>query len=851
MPETSFGNLISTLPQEDKACCRKLENLRKKLINNEYAVVFNEICLRENLLPRYTDVRLYDEAVRNNATTLEYRRALVVDELERKISTVNHLRQQVNDQVASWNGRDIDDQTKARINAMLESILSTHKDAVERKGNRKLAAMNGGQIKVPQPTSGYVNLADVDLDYDQKELLGMGLNCHVLSKPKPHQKRVEVEVLIENILSLANDGKVNVSQHLQPELVAESRKQRGSFASKMLQKRHIEAANRLRDNPDVTIRRADKASVFVLVPTSEYLEKVDAILGDRTKFQPLQRNPIPDIITRINATIDAINAVNGGTKFSKLSGEYRPGYCYGNVKTHKPNNPLRPIISQIPTPTYVLAKKLNGLLTPFVPNRYSLASSKEFLDLVKDAPSSGIIASLDVESLFTNVPVDRTIDFICNKVYRSRPTPGLDIPEVHLRTLLEACTKQAPFRCPRGKLYLQTDGVAMGSPLGVLFANFFMGTIEELVFSATNKPDIYCRYIDDIFVKIKSVTELDTLREKLMEVSGLNFTVERSDEGSLPFLDVLLKQNNSSFSSSVFIKATNPGLCMNGESECPQRYKDATIGAFFRRALTHCSTWQETQKEIDRVQQLLVNNGYSNREVQAKLRRIIDGWYQGLPPASPTEEGTTHKIFYKSHMSTKYKEDERAIKDIIRRNVTPRESNDKLSIIIYYRSKKTSSLLMKNDTAPRPVGVRRSHVVYKFTCPEEDCTPLASYVGMTTTTLSRRLTLHLQQGGPKEHLQTIHGRSLDRETIVNQTEIIAAEKDPRRLAILEAVIIKEMHPSINRQVEDFATLPSMRPLSHRLQQRPPTTQPQPIAGPPPPATLRRSTRLLVRTAQHT
>ena len=564
MPETSFGNLISTLPQEDKACCRKLENLRKKLINNEYAVVFNEICLRENLLPRYTDVRLYDEAVRNNATTLEYRRALVVDELERKISTVNHLRQQVNDQVASWNGRDIDDQTKARINAMLESILSTHKDAVERKGNRKLAAMNGGQIKVPQPTSGYVNLADVDLDYDQKELLGMGLNCHVLSKPKPHQKRVEVEVLIENILSLANDGKVNVSQHLQPELVAESRKQRGSFASKMLQKRHIEAANRLRDNPDVTIRRADKASVFVLVPTSEYLEKVDAILGDRTKFQPLQRNPIPDIITRINATIDAINAVNGGTKFSKLSGEYRPGYCYGNVKTHKPNNPLRPIISQIPTPTYVLAKKLNGLLTPFVPNRYSLASSKEFLDLVKDAPSSGIIASLDVESLFTNVPVDRTIDFICNKVYRSRPTPGLDIPEVHLRTLLEACTKQAPFRCPRGKLYLQTDGVAMGSPLGVLFANFFMGTIEELVFSATNKPDIYCRYIDDIFVKIKSVTELDTLREKLMEVSGLNFTVERSDEGSLPFLDVLLKQNNSSFSSSVFIKATNPGLCMNG-----------------------------------------------------------------------------------------------------------------------------------------------------------------------------------------------------------------------------------------------------------------------------------------------
>ena len=136
---------------------------------------------------------------------------------------------------------------------------------------------------------------------------------------------------------------------------------------------------------------------------------------------------------------------------------------------------------------------------------------------------------------------------------------------------------------------------------------------------------------------------------------------------------------------------------MNGESECPQRYKDATISAFFRRALTHCSTWQETQKEIDRVQQLLVNNGYSNSEVQAKLRRIIDAWYKGPPPPT-THEGTNHKIFYKSHMTSKYKEDERAIKHIIHRNVTPIEADDKLSIVIYYRSKKTSSLLMKNDT---------------------------------------------------------------------------------------------------------------------------------------------------------
>ena len=43
----------------------------------------------------------------------------------------------------------------------------------------------------------------------------------------------------------------------------------------------------------------------------------------------------------------------------------------------------------------------------------------------------------------------------------------------------------------------------MGSPLGGLFANFFMGSVEELVFGESNRPEIYCRYIDDILVKVK------------------------------------------------------------------------------------------------------------------------------------------------------------------------------------------------------------------------------------------------------------------------------------------------------------------------------------------------------------
>ncbi|KAG0718572.1 hypothetical protein GWK47_052180 [Chionoecetes opilio] len=109
---------------------------------------------------------------------------------------------------------------------------------------------------------------------------------------------------------------------------------------------------------------------------------------------------------------------------------------------------------------------------------YSLSSASDFLEILRDAPPApnDIIASLDVESLFTNAPVDKTIDFILDRIYRSEDTKPLDIPEIALKTMLHLCTKEAPFLCPSGLMYQQIDGIAMDSPLGVLFTNFYMGT---------------------------------------------------------------------------------------------------------------------------------------------------------------------------------------------------------------------------------------------------------------------------------------------------------------------------------------------------------------------------------------
>ena len=149
------------------------------------------------------------------------------------------------------------------------------------------------------------------------------------------------------------------------------------------------------------------------------------------------------------------------------------------------------------TPTYRPAKQLDKLIKKYLPQGKMLKSSTEFVELLHGKQYSGNLFSLDVESLFTNVPVHRTINIILDRVYH-HPTISAPVIQKHtLRDLLLICTTEVPFKDMDGKMYIQCDGVSMGSPLGPTFANFFMAEVENRALSNI-RVSLYCRYIDDI-----------------------------------------------------------------------------------------------------------------------------------------------------------------------------------------------------------------------------------------------------------------------------------------------------------------------------------------------------------------
>ena len=62
---------------------------------------------------------------------------------------------------------------------------------------------------------------------------------------------------------------------------------------------------------------------------------------------------------------------------------------------------------------------------------------------------------MDVQTLFTNVPVQDTINIICKNAYSHPTVLPPPINEATLRKLLIACTTECPFTQIDGKIYMQ------------------------------------------------------------------------------------------------------------------------------------------------------------------------------------------------------------------------------------------------------------------------------------------------------------------------------------------------------------------------------------------------------------
>ena len=179
---------------------------------------------------------------------------------------------------------------------------------------------------------------------------------------------------------------------------------------------------------------------------------------------------------------------------------------------------LRPIVSSIGTFNYNLACFLCNLFSPLAPNGYSCKDTF-FVSQTKNANlSRKFLVSYDVRSLFTNIPIEKTIDIAINLILNHNP--NRNITKKELKKLLLSATSQTHFIF-NSKFYNQIYGVAMGSPLAPVFANIFVGFYESKGLNEYNlhKPKFYLRVVSTTFLLVCFVSPKESTCETRKSVS--------------------------------------------------------------------------------------------------------------------------------------------------------------------------------------------------------------------------------------------------------------------------------------------------------------------------------------------
>ena len=132
----------------------------------------------------------------------------------------------------------------------------------------------------------------------------------------------------------------------------------------------------------------------------------------------------------------------------------------------------------INAPEYQLAKFMDRLIKPYIPNEYMSDSTQDFLQKITEftPPKDHVTGRFDVISLFTNVPLAETMELIASYVYtKDNPSFPPFNKDIFVKTMFKATQGLFLYK---HELYEQINGVTIGSPLGHTPANFFMADLN-------------------------------------------------------------------------------------------------------------------------------------------------------------------------------------------------------------------------------------------------------------------------------------------------------------------------------------------------------------------------------------
>ena len=238
-------------------------------------------------------------------------------------------------------------------------------------------------------------------------------------------------------------------------------------------------------NKGLISQRADKDNTVVILNKKDYISKMTLILADTPKCKKIQIDDskvLNHLIHMENKFVELLKRLKEKQETSdKVYNELyptdsQPGILYSLCEIRRSIVDVVPcfcsILSAIGTPTYKLLQFLMPLKEPLMYKQFTIKNLFLFCEELKHLYANLIMASFDVESLFTNIPLQEPFYLCVQKLFEDKNYIN-DLSKDSFREMITATMATLSYLFDNN-YYKQHDGVTMGFLLGPIFANIFL-----------------------------------------------------------------------------------------------------------------------------------------------------------------------------------------------------------------------------------------------------------------------------------------------------------------------------------------------------------------------------------------
>jgi len=297
------------------------------------------------------------------------------------------------------------------------------------------------------------------------------------------------------------------------------------------------------------------------------------------------------------------------------------------IKTHKNDEPIKPVINNTQAPSYKIAKYLNKKLHNLIclPHAYNTKHSQEIAEELKimQINEQMKIITLDIKDLYVNLPIEGII-----QTTKFRLNKNINDNELIKQTLcmLEIIMKQNYFQYNE-RLFQPEKGIAMSSPISSITAEVYLQYIGETYVKQwldSKEITYYKRYVDDILIIYdQNKTSEQTILHQINTIDkNLQFKMFTEENNTINYLDISIHSNNN-MHLNIYRKPTSTDTTIQFSSNHPYEHKIAAFMCYIHRMITLPITEKSKQEEWKTILTIAKNNGYSVNTINNLKTKLI------------------------------------------------------------------------------------------------------------------------------------------------------------------------------------------------------------------------------------